>query len=101
MRLSDGMLITESNEYNAAFPAKRFAHVSLLLKDGTRLTSPRTEARGDPEAHVSDNEIHAKFHGIADERLDSVRASCLMSVVSELGDKTDLSDFNRAIYDPI
>ena len=49
-RLAEGMVVSESDAYNAAFPARRFAHAVVVLQDGTRLESPPTEARGDPEA---------------------------------------------------
>ena len=84
LRLSDGMLIEESEEYNAAFPARRFAHVTLVLRDGRRLTSRRTEASGDPEHPASDTEIRAKFRAWAGPALGADRAGAIETAVDDL-----------------
>ena len=73
-RLAEGMVVTESDSYNAAFPARRIAHAVVVLRDGTRLQSAPTEARGDPEAMVSRAEMQAKFHACADRVLGAPRA---------------------------
>lgn len=83
-RLAEGMLVTESDTYNAAFPARRFAHAVLVLQDGTRLESPPTEARGDPEAMVTRDEMRQKFHACADPVLGSARAQALRATAEGL-----------------
>ena len=84
-RLAEGMLVSESDTYNAAFPARRFAHAVLVLQDGTRLDSAPTEARGDPEAMVSRAEMHAKFHACADLVLGAARAHAWRAAAEALG----------------
>lgn len=84
-RLAEGMLVSESDTYNAAFPARRFAHAVLVLQDGTRLDSAPTEARGDPEAMVSRAEMHAKFHACADPVLGAARAHAWRAAAEALG----------------
>ena len=83
-RLAEGMIVTESDAYNAAFPARRLAHAVVVLKDGTRLESPPTEARGDPEAMVSRDEMRQKFHACADPVLGPVRARALRAAAEDL-----------------
>lgn len=83
-RLAQGMVVTESDTYNAAFPARRFAHAVLVLHDGTRLQSAPTEARGDPEAMVSQAEMQAKYLAFADPVLGAARAQALKAEVSAL-----------------
>ncbi len=78
------MLVTESDTYNAAFPARRFAHAVVVLHDGTRLQSPPTEARGDPEAMVPRDEMMAKFHACADPVLGAPRAAALRAAAAAL-----------------
>jgi 2-methylcitrate dehydratase PrpD len=56
--------ISETDEFNAAFPARRFARVHLCLKDGRVLSSDPTEAQGDPEDKVSDDVIWSKFENL-------------------------------------
>ena len=53
--------ISETDDFNAAFPARRFARVHLHLNDGQVLSSDVTEAQGDPENKVSDDVIWNKF----------------------------------------
>ncbi|CDX30498.1 MmgE/PrpD family protein [Mesorhizobium plurifarium] len=85
-RLAEGMTITESTEFNSAFPSRRFSSVELRLKDGRVLYSGPTEAPGDPEVPVSTAQIRAKFHRYADARLGAERASAIDQAVEKLGD---------------
>ncbi|MCZ8153608.1 MAG: MmgE/PrpD family protein [Rhodobacteraceae bacterium] len=85
-RLAEGMLVTESDAYNSAFPARRFAHAVLVLQNGTRLQSPPTEARGDPEVMVSRDEMRAKYHACADPVIGAGRAIALRKAAEGLGD---------------
>ena len=85
LRLSAGMVIDESDTYNAAFPARRFAHVTLVLRDGRRLTSSTTEASGDPETPAAESEIHTKYHAYATPVLGATRARAIETAVEELG----------------
>jgi 2-methylcitrate dehydratase PrpD len=84
-RLAEGMQVTEADSYNAAFPARRFAHAVVVLQDGTRLQSPATEARGDPEAMVARSEIEAKFHACADPVYGTPRATALRTEAAVIG----------------
>jgi 2-methylcitrate dehydratase PrpD len=83
-RLAEGMVVTESQDYNAAFPARRLAHAVLVLHDGTRLQSPTTEARGDPDAMVPQSEMRAKFQACADPTLGTARAALLRAEAEAL-----------------
>jgi 2-methylcitrate dehydratase PrpD len=85
LRLSEGMIVTEADEYNAAFPARRIAHVVLVLKDGRHLASVPTEARGDPEAPVTDAEVREKFFGLTDSVCGRPRAEEIATAVDSLG----------------
>jgi 2-methylcitrate dehydratase PrpD len=83
-RLATGMLVTESDTYNSAFPARRFAHAVVVLHDGTRLQSQPTEARGDPETMVPRDEMRQKFHACADPVLGAPRAHALRAAAEAL-----------------
>jgi 2-methylcitrate dehydratase PrpD len=85
-RIAQGMIVTESDAYNAAFPARRIAHAVVVLRDGTRLQSAPTEARGDPDAMVPRAEMRAKYHAYADPVLGQPRAQALRSEAESLGD---------------
>lgn len=84
LRLSTGMVIAESDEYNAAFPARRFAHVSLVLRDGRCLTSAPTEASGDPENPASEAELRGKFRTWAAPSLGAARTAEIEAAVDAL-----------------
>lgn len=92
LRLADSMIVTESDDYNAAFPARRIAHVTLVLKDGRRLVSSPTEARFDPEHPVSDSEVREKFHALADASIGEPNALAIERAAAGLGAGTGLAD---------
>ncbi|MEY2957024.1 MAG: hypothetical protein RL123_1752, partial [Pseudomonadota bacterium] len=71
--------------YSAAFPARRIAHAVIHTRDGRRLESAPTEARGDPEAMVSDAEMRAKYHRFADPVLGAARAAALEAEAARIG----------------
>ena len=84
-RLAAGMSVSESAQYNDAFPARRLAHVALLLRDGRRVCSDTTEARGDPEAPVAMQEVREKFRSYAAPILGTERTSGIEAAVDALG----------------
>jgi len=64
MELAKQVEISETETFNTAFPARRFARVHLHLKAGRVLSSEATEAQGDPENKVSDAVIWSKFQNL-------------------------------------
>jgi 2-methylcitrate dehydratase PrpD len=76
--------LVESEAYNARFPAERWAHVAVVLEDGTVLNSEPHQARGDPEAPLSDGEVEAKFEALAGPVLGPRRASAIETLVAGL-----------------
>ena len=61
IRLADATTVTERDEFNDAFPARRFAQVAMTLSDGTIVRSAPTEPTGDPETALTAAEITDKF----------------------------------------
>lgn len=96
-RLASGIIFTESEDYNAAFPANRYAHVTLVLKDGIRLTSPRTEAIGDPEDAVPMQDVRRKFHTLADPVLGVEKAGVVEEALDGMNDGDELVPLLRHI----
>jgi len=82
-RLSRGLVMTESAEANAAFPARRLARVRLRLRDGRVLQSGWTTPRWDAGAPPSAAELRAKFHAIAGPALGDARAAEIERVLAE------------------
>lgn len=90
-RLARSMVIRESDTYNAAFPAKRIADVTLVLNDGRELRSGPTEALGDPENPVSLDNVISKYYAYAEPMLGQARAHDIQTHVLSLGEEDDLT----------
>lgn len=69
--------ILEDPRYSARFPARRCAEVSVMLKDGTKLHSGDTEARGGPEAPLEESEVQDKLMLFATPTIGEARAQAL------------------------
>ena len=85
--------ISETSAFNAAFPARRFARVHLVLKDGRTVSSAPTEAQGDPENKVSDQVIWDKFKTLTTPVLGSAWTQSFLinaQALIEQGSDTDL-----------
>ena len=76
--------VTENPIYSAEFPARRCADVILTLQDGTRLKSGTVEARGGPDAPLSETEIRDKLYLFAAPTLGSDRAEALWQMRNAL-----------------
>ena len=100
LRLSNSMKLVENDSYNEVFPEQRYAHVVIELHTGERLTSERHAARGDPENHLSMDEIHQKFHAFASPVIGENRASEIESIIMHLGESSDLDDLLAALMPP-
>lgn len=100
LRLSNSMKLIENDDYNAAFPAQRYAHVVIELNSGERLTSERHTARGDPEDHLTMAEINQKFHDFASPVIGQQRARSIEQIIMQMGDDTDLNDLLAALLPP-
>lgn len=86
--LSNKVITHEEESYNALFPAERWAHARILLKDGTELISEPSIARGNPENPLSKDEIVDKFHSLADQGLSEQQRNALVEQcfsIKELG----------------
>lgn len=90
LALADRVSITEDAIHNDAFPANRYARVTLVLSNGQTFVSDDTEPRGDPEHPLTEPEIRTKFHAFADPVLGSDRASTIESLVDGLPSATSL-----------
>lgn len=82
-------------EFDAAFPARRFAVVHLHLSSGAVVTSGVTEAKGDPETPLTIGEVEEKFLRLASPVLGEVDAERLRGAVMAMDGQTPPS----AIFD--
>jgi 2-methylcitrate dehydratase PrpD len=79
LALVDKVTLVEENDFNAQFPARRFAQMTITTTDGLAYASPATEARWNSSDLPSDAELLTKFRWLAAELLPP-------SVVNELED---------------
>lgn len=96
--LSARIEIVEDDAHNAAFPGNRFARATVTLSDGQVLVSQDCEPRGDPEAHLTDDEIRAKFHQFAEPALGPDRAQTIEAAVDALLDAPSIEPLTQLIY---
>jgi 2-methylcitrate dehydratase PrpD len=93
--------LVEDAGMTARFPAERLATVDVTLRNGQRISSPPTVARGDPEHALADAEVLAKFRGLADV-LPKERRRAIEQCVAALDAENDaLSALMDAALAPI
>jgi 2-methylcitrate dehydratase PrpD len=71
--------VAEHVRHSQRFPAGRWADVTVTLRDGTRLDSGDTNARGGPEAPLTGEDIVEKFMGFAAPVLGAERAERIVA----------------------
>jgi 2-methylcitrate dehydratase PrpD len=94
-RLVEATYVREPDLFNRAFPADRCGEVTLLLRDGQRIASGATSARGGPNNPLNEMEIVAKFRDYAGTALGAARAARLEHAVRCLPERS--GDFSVVI----
>ena len=87
-RLVAATTVHESAEYNARFPADRWGEVTLVLRDGRRVSSGPRNARGGPENPIGEDEIIAKYRDYAGTALGAAHAQAIEDAVRRLAEPT-------------
>lgn len=82
--LSERVICHEVADYDALFPAERWAHAKLVMKDGSELSSEPCIARGNPENALTDQEIEEKFHTLAGPYLSEGKRGEIYQLVAKL-----------------
>ncbi|MDX1605559.1 MAG: MmgE/PrpD family protein [Candidatus Competibacterales bacterium] len=98
LRLSEAMTLHEDDDYNARFPAERWARVRIRLHSGEWLTSAPTTAPGDPDRPLSDEELLEKFR-VSTAPFADARFRATAKQYMQLGDEaTALAGVIRYLY---
>ena len=92
--------VVEEKKFSDLFPQERRAIVEITLRNGEKLISPPTVARGDPENPLSDNDILLKFHSLSDDLPSDRRAVIEQSVAALNSDNDALAALMAAILAP-
>lgn len=85
-RLIAATHLSTSQRHEDRFPSGRWADITVVLKDGTRLNSGDLNARGGAHDPFSANEICEKFHAFADPVLGKTRANAIRCAALTLRD---------------
>jgi 2-methylcitrate dehydratase PrpD len=91
LRLTRLVEIEETDAFNEAFPARRFARAHIGLADGRTLSSEVTEAQGDPENRVSHAVIREKYMRLAGPAMGQDKAQTLLASIEALPEGGDLA----------
>lgn len=79
--LVDRITLTEDPKLTAIFPAQRLATVTIDTKDGRSLTSGPTDARGNFDAPLSDDELLAKWAAYVADVMPADAAATLAALL--------------------
>lgn len=100
LAVSRKIRLVDDPALSARFPAERYARIRVELADGRIVESGTLPARGDAETPLSDDEITAKFHALADGPLGS-RANLIEQLVAESPGATDVTAVLDALLSPL
>ena len=100
LRLSQSLVMRESDHANRVFPGDRLARVALVLTDGTRVQGDWSGPRWDHQSPPTGDELRAKYHALADPVLGPARAAAVESALAGLAG-ADLSSLSDLLLQPI
>ena len=92
IKLTEKILVCESDNYNKAFPKRRYADAVIKLKNGNEFKSKPTEAKGDPENPLLMREIKNKFEDLTFNLLGKDRSERLFKKIIELNYSNDFKE---------
>ncbi len=76
--------VMEEPRHSERFPAGRWSDAVAVLKDGRRVASGDCDAKGGPEAPMTEDEIEAKFHAMARGALGADRRRAIWAMRARL-----------------
>lgn len=96
LRISNVTQLIDDEHFTKISDGKRWAQVSISLRDGRQVQSEPRTPRGDTDLPMSDAEISEKFHLFADPVLGEARANEIETLATVF-DQLDPNDFNRLL----
>ncbi|MBI3362085.1 MAG: MmgE/PrpD family protein [Chloroflexi bacterium] len=99
--LAERVELIEDAEMNAAFPANRFARVTVHTTDGRTFQSGLATPRGEPESPLTDEELEAKFRWLASGLVSSDRAEAIISAVRDLPASPNVNGLFELLIPPL
>lgn len=93
--------VSEEARHSNRFPQGRWADVTITRRDGTVLDSGDMNARGGPEAPLSDTQIIEKFMEFSTPSLGKTRSEKIVEATLGLQNPdSHFSDLGTLLYDP-
>src|SRR5690606_32657527 len=100
--LASKVEVEECEEFNQAFPERRFAELSISLADGRTIKSEVTEAPGDPEMPLSNEQLVDKAKGYLTMAIGAADAAAMCQAVGDFADPNfNLAAMLKILYRPI
>lgn len=99
--LAETISVSVDAESDAAYPAKRPAVVDVTTRDGRSLSRKMDEPLGAPANPVSDTDLLAKFHSLADPVIGPDHANRVADRVMALETETDLPSLVESLAAPL
>jgi len=96
LRISRATNLIDDAEMTRISTDKRWAQVSLILKDGRQIEGAPRTPRGDADIPLTDQEISLKFHSLADSVINKSRADEI-EILSGQFDELSANDFARLL----
>jgi len=84
LSMSGKITLQEAPDLSSRLPEEILSRVTVSLKDGTRLSSPTATAKGAPGNPMSDEELTAKYHLLADDSLGTTLSNAIKNSVEAL-----------------
>ncbi|MBA3773142.1 MAG: MmgE/PrpD family protein, partial [Ramlibacter sp.] len=82
LRLAQRIRLNQNPVFNGSFPQRRFAQVTMRVKDGREFTSPVCEPRGEPSHPLDKQELMEKFMKLSEPVLGHRRGALAADVVA-------------------
>lgn len=100
LRIADLVELVEDDTCNARFPAERLAGVIIETRDGGHFDSGIVRPLWDLSAPPSDEELLAKFRGLAESYLPAHRAAALEQMIWQIEDVPQVSALVELLVAP-
>ena len=97
LAIQDKIEISETDEFNAAFPMRRIASIRIKLSNGTVLQSNPTEALGDPEHPVDKQGIQRKFLSFTQPVMGQEEAGQLLARIDSISQASSTRDMIHSL----
>jgi 2-methylcitrate dehydratase PrpD len=95
--MADRVRITEKPEYEAQYPAKSLARVTITLADGRTVTQEVDRSARGRYLHPTDDDIENKFRLIAGPILGAERTETVIGLVRRLETLPDIGELVEAL----